>query len=200
MTLPVEGYHYHPSIEDMETVKKILEEKLDVEVGEIQRRTAFSIRDILITATSALKAKVVVELGTGGGYTANAFLSALNLTDGVLYSVDLNPDHEPVKSAIERLKNNKRFNLIPGDSVEAGQRWSRGNIDILLCDSDHSEQHVFDELVTWGRFNPKLIFIHDTLGVNDEKNPPYLACEKYANGSTRLFFNLNFRHGLGIIV
>jgi len=118
------------------------------------------------------------------------------LTDGILYSIDLYPDRDPVKSTIERLRGERRIVFIKGDSVEVGKGWDKGDIDVLLCDSNHSYRHVLNELITWG----KVIFVHDTLRPEGGTGPPYDASKEYAERNGRKFLNLDFKHGLGLIV
>lgn len=172
--------------------------------------------DIYTIATLALNAQVVVELGTGSGISAKAFLKGLKQTGGTLYSID-NLNYPQVPHAISLLSDEKQVTFIQGDSVEKGKTWDKGNIDILLCDSDHSESHVMNELETWSRFHPKITFIHDMIGpVQPEEElkfpelvrppnmkiaPPYLACKKYAKAHNKVFVALlNIFAGLGIIV
>jgi len=148
--------------------------------------------------TLAVKAKVVVELGTGVGYSTDAFLTALRLTDGILYSVDINLG-EPIKGTIERLKGETRVVFILGDSREVGKNWDKGNIDLLLCDSDHHPLHVLAELEIWGKFNPKLILIHDTLNSDGQWGHLYKIVKEYTESKGRIFYNLDIPYGLGVI-
>lgn len=161
-----------------------------------------------LIAVLSLNAKVVVELGTGMGWSTRYFLEALKITDGILYSVDLYPERDDVRPTIEAFKNESRIIFIKGDSVQVGQNWDRP-IDILLCDSDHSEQHVLNELVAWSKSNPKIIFIHDLVweirnsaGVLEPKlAPPYYACMKFAQSTNRKFIYVSKKApGLGAII
>lgn len=162
-----------------------------------------------MAAALVLKAKTVVELGTGNGCSAEAFLAVLKVTDGVLYSVDLHPDSEEVKRTLERLKGEPRFIFIQGDSVEVGRKWNRSfeslnfvsPIDILYVDSNHTSKHVLDELTVWGLLNPKVIFVHDILNEKNERWDPYFACEEYARRTSKMFFAMeHFPCGLGVFV
>lgn len=150
-----------------------------------------------ISTTMALKAKKVVELGTGQGYSGGCFAIALRLTGGKLYSVDINAKND----VYEILKDYKDIiEYIVDDSIKAGEKWDKGDIDILFCDSDHSYGRVIGELETWGRFNPKIIFIHDTLNVAKEIVDPYRAGTDYAEKHGKTFFNFPVPYGLGVII
>lgn len=158
------------------------------------------VRGVYFTTALALKAKVVVELGTGIGHSTESFLPALRLTDGRLYSVDVYP-HGPggplmVKQTIQRLRGESRVTFISGDSVEVGKGWDKGDIDVLLCDTHNTGP----ELEVWGRFNPKVIFVHDTLTANKEIGDTYHVAKAYAQRHGRVFFNLCIPFGLGVIV
>lgn len=161
---------------------------------------ARSCEDIYTSTTLALNAQVVVELGTGSGVSANAFLKGLHETGGVLYSVD-NYLYPEVKDTVKSLKEETGFNFIYGDSVEVGKAWDKGDLDILLCDSDHTESHVLNELETWLHHHPKIVFIHDLVQPDMSLAPPYYACDKYAKAHNKLFVALLKKYpGLGIIV
>ena len=159
-------------------------------------------RELPTLVTLVLKAKIVVELGTGSGWVGERVLEALEVTNGLYYTIDLHPNQEPVKSAVQKLlaKHPTRCIFIPGDSIEVGRAWDKGNIDVLICDSDHSYDRVFGELNTWAKFNPKVCFIHDTFDVNNQLGPPYHAAKDYAEKNGKLFFNYSFPHGLGVIL
>jgi len=155
--------------------------------------------NILYAATLAMRAKVVVELGTGFGHSALAFSDALKLTGGTLYTIDKDYDEGMVAYAKKYLKERDNIVMITSDSIEAANNWNKP-IDILFCDSDHSYNHVYGELVAWERFNPKIIFIHDTLSREGEKADPYFAAKDYAEKRGKKFVNLGIPLGLGIII
>lgn len=155
----------------------------------------------LMSAALVLRAKTVVELGTGTGVSADAFLAVLRVTNGLLYSVELYPENEDVKKTLDRLKDEPRFIFISSDSVEAGRSWNRGPIDVLYVDSNHSYEHVLEELMVWGALNPKVIFVHDILNPDNERAPPYFACEEYAKRTGKVFVSMeHFPCGLGVFL
>jgi len=152
-------------------------------------------------AVLALNAKHVVELGTGQGWSLRYFLDALKITDGRITSVDLRPEAPDVEPTLQRYKNESRVTFIKGDSVEVGQNWNQGPVDIVLCDSDHSKDHVLKELKVWSRYGPKIIFIHDLYLPGGDLASPYHACEEFAHLHAKKFIILVNKHpGLGAII
>ena len=150
-------------------------------------------------AVERSKAKIVVELGTGVSWFGGIFLKALEATDGVLYTIDLFPDLEPIKSTLERYRNNPRVVFIEGDSVKIGNMWDEGNIDVLLCDSDHSYKRVMAELTTWSQFKPKFLLVHDTMDIYGKVADPYHAARDFAESTSRSFVNYTYGEGLAVI-
>jgi len=136
-----------------------------------------------------MNCKVVVELGTGSGYSTRAFLNALHHTGGVLYSVDLYPEKEPIKTTLTQFKDEKQAVFITGDSIEVGRQWKNGPVDIVLCDSDHAKERVMGELDVWNQYNPKLFLIHDIIYLSPTPHlaPPYDACLEWATKNKRKF-------------
>lgn len=151
----------------------------------------------LYVATVVTKAKIIVELGTSfmEGSSTEAFAKALRITDGELYTIDIH-DYPKIKEVLKGY----RVTFITGDSIDYGRIWSKGDIDILFCDSDHAYQRVYGELVTWSKWNPKLIFIHDTLIPDGKQGDPYKAGLDFCNKIGKKFINFTYPSGLGIIV
>lgn len=166
----------------------------------------------MFVATVLLKAKIVIELGTGPGTSLEMFIKALSLTGGRVYTWDIDPkwsetfkarrrvSGEPADSLPDNYEKYVTFNV--GDSREAGLKWDKGNIDVLYCDSNHGYLHVLSELEIWGRFNPKIIFIHDTGGPGTKMilGHPLRAGMEYAEKTGKIFFNLLTHHGVAVII
>lgn len=152
----------------------------------------------------ALNAKVIVELGTGSGMSAQAFLNALRYTGGVLYSVDLYPEEHTVKETRSRFKDEKQIVFITGDSIEVGKTWDKGKVDIVLCDSDHAKDRVLGELEVWNQYQPKIFLIHDILYQSPTPHlaPPYEACVEFAQKHNRkfIYFDIPNTPSFGIII
>jgi len=195
----IKGWHLRPKRGDMEIIENLLRTHFGVE-AKIEARPVNPYKEIFIKVTKALNAKVVVELGTGHGGSCGAFVTALKETGGRLYSVDINWEQEVTKLCIQKhMSRGDPVTFIHGDSVEVGKKWSKGDIDILYCDSDHGYEHVLNELETWGRFNPKIILLHDMFYGKDIIGGPYRAAKEYAEKHGKLFVVLKFEVGLGII-
>ncbi|GAG97726.1 unnamed protein product, partial [marine sediment metagenome] len=166
----------------------------------------------LFVATVLLKAQTVIECGTGPGNSLETFIKALKLTGGKVYTWDINSKWEekfrsrkmkaedPADSLVTDYENYVIFHV--SDSIEAGHKWDKGDIDILYCDANHGYKHVTHELEAWGKFNPKIIFIHDTGGPGTKMvlGHPFRAAMEYAEKTGRNFFNLLTPQGLGVII
>lgn len=161
----------------------------------VELRFPFNHLNILYITAVALDAKTIVELGTGTGGSGEAFAKAVEITGGRVYSVDIAECLETKN----RLKEYK-ITFIGADSLECERTWDKGDIDILLCDSDHSFKRVYDELTVWSKWHPKIIFIHDTLYPDGRIAPPYNAALEFSKKVGKKFLNFNFPHGLGVIL
>lgn len=112
-------------------------------------------------------------------------MKALKQAGGQLYSIDLQL-YEWVIETTKKLKDEPVV-FIKGDSVEVGRAWDKGDIDILLCDSDHSKERVLNELEAWTKYNPKIIFIHDLFFPDGSIAPPFEAVKEFAIKTGRPF-------------
>lgn len=161
--------------------------------------------DILHDCAVAIDAKVVIDLGTFYGGSAEAFAKAMAKTGGVVNTIDIRGEDNPVgkefyiRSAKQRLADRKHLSFIKGDSVEVAKMWV-GDVDIVFCDSDHSYDHVMGELTEWGKHNPKVFFIHDTFLPPPHPGEPYKAMVDYATANEKPYFNIDTGPGLGVIV
>jgi len=151
---------------------------------------------MLYLSTIISDAKNIVEFGTGTGASTYAFSEAIKLTNGNLWSVDI----AECKTVRNKYVDNKNIIFVQSDSVEFIKNWNNGNIDILLCDSDHSYERVYRELDASIKYNPKIIFIHDTLFGDYTIAPPYNACVDFSKKHNLKFMNYDFQHGFGVII
>ena len=150
----------------------------------------------MYTTTLIVKPKVIVELGTGLGKATEMFSDALRiLGQGTIYTIDKYPENPQVVKTRERLQDRKNIVFITGDSVDVGKKWKE-QVDILYVDSDHSYNHVLNELRVWGS-KSKIIFVHDIFKF-DPSHPeehgklydPYYAMADYCRESGRKYYIL----------
>lgn len=91
---------------------------------------------VLRTLATAIDARSVVEIGTGGGVSTLWFLEGMN-PDGVITSVDDEAEHQVIaKDALTQAGiANNRFRLINGNPEEVLDRLTEGAYDIAFISS-----------------------------------------------------------------
>jgi predicted O-methyltransferase YrrM len=89
---------------------------------------------------AALAAKSVVEIGTGCG-TSGIWLLRGMRRDGVLTSVDVEPEHQRLARKVftEAGFASNRFRLISGRAAGVLPRLTDGGYDLVFCDADKHE-------------------------------------------------------------
>jgi predicted O-methyltransferase YrrM len=87
-----------------------------------------------------LSAKNVVEVGTGCGVSGVWTIRGMR-SDGVLTSVDLEPEHQRLaKQAFNEAGiAPQRVRLIPGAALDVLPRLTDGHYDLVFCDGDKEE-------------------------------------------------------------
>ena len=145
--------------------------------------------DLLYLCVRSLRPSLVVETGTGAGFSTAYILLALKKNDhGKLYSIDFFKDGEECGWIIPTdLKN--RWILMKGLS---GQLLNPllsqlGQIDIFIHDSDHSYENMINEFRTvWPYLRKGGIFLAHDVGRNDalfdfcgEVNLPWWKARTY---------------------
>lgn len=90
--------------------------------------------------TSLLDARNVVEIGTGAGISGVWMMRGMR-PDGVLTSVDLEPEHQRLaKQAFNEAGiASQRVRLIPGAALDVLPRLTDGHYDVVFCDGDKQE-------------------------------------------------------------
>jgi predicted O-methyltransferase YrrM len=90
--------------------------------------------------TAALGAKSVVEIGTGCG-TSGIWLLRGMRRDGVLTSVDVEPEHQRLARTAftDAGFASNRFRLIVGKASDVLPRLTDGGYDLVFCDADKQE-------------------------------------------------------------
>jgi len=89
---------------------------------------------------AALGARAVVEIGTGCG-TSGIWLLRGMRRDGVLTSVDVEPEHQRLarRSFTDAGFASNRFRLIHGKASDVLPRLTDGGYDLVFCDADKQE-------------------------------------------------------------
>lgn len=147
------------------------------------------------------RARKVIELGTGSGESAEAFLLALELTRGHLWTVDIRQRDE----VIDRLRKRygKRFIFYKGDSLDFVKEWDKGKVDIIFIDTSHTYEQTLRELEV---YTPLLkedgtIYLHDVLAHITYSDPQYgvmKAIETYREQNPGWEFKVFYTpYGLG---
>jgi predicted O-methyltransferase YrrM len=94
----------------------------------------------------AVQARAVVEVGTGSGVSGLALFAGMQ-PDGVLTSVDIEPEHQ--QAAREAFLAvgipTQRFRLIAGPALSVLPRLSDGGYDMVFIDADKAEYAEYVE-------------------------------------------------------
>jgi predicted O-methyltransferase YrrM len=100
----------------------------------------------LTLLASVLQARAVVEVGTGSGVSGLALFAGMQ-PDGVLTSVDIEPEHQ--QAAREAFLAvgipTQRFRLIAGPALSVLPRLSDGGYDMVFIDADKAEYTEYVE-------------------------------------------------------
>jgi predicted O-methyltransferase YrrM len=146
-----------------------------------------------------LEAKTVIELGTRGGVSTIAWLYGLELTDGRLWSVDVDPapdfEHE-------------RWTFIQGNDLDRGVLAELpSSADVVFIDTSHDYQQTVAELnvYRWKVRPGGKIVLHDTelahpFGVAARPRfPVKTAVEEFCTDNWLTWKNYPNCFGLGVI-
>jgi predicted O-methyltransferase YrrM len=89
---------------------------------------------------AALAARAVVEIGTGCGTSGIWLLRGMH-RDGVLTSVDVEPEHQRLarRAFTDAGFASNRFRLIGGKAADVLPRLTDGGYDLVFCDADKQE-------------------------------------------------------------
>lgn len=127
---------------------------------------------ILFSEVINLDAKKVIELGTGGGWSTEAFLLGLEITNGHLWTIDI----RPCEATIERLKNyGFDFTFWQGDSLNFIKTWDKGKVEIVYIDTSHTFEQTLKELNAYAPLvkDEGAILLHDILTHNTYQDSYY---------------------------
>lgn len=111
-------------------------------VSPLSRGTAA----MLTLLARAVSAKAVVEIGTGTGVSGLALFAGM-APDGILTSVDIEPEHQQVarKAFLSVGIATQRFRLISGAALSVLPRLREGAYDLVFVDGDKVEYPEYVE-------------------------------------------------------
>jgi predicted O-methyltransferase YrrM len=100
----------------------------------------------LTVLASLVRAKAVVEIGTGSGVSGLALFAGMQ-PDGILTSIDVEPEHQRVaRKAFGSVGiPSQRFRLIAGAALNVLPRLSDGAYDLVFIDADKVEYPAYVE-------------------------------------------------------
>jgi predicted O-methyltransferase YrrM len=100
----------------------------------------------LTLLAKVVQARAVVEVGTGSGVSGLALFAGMQ-PDGVLTSVDIEPEHQQAaRGAFLALGiPTQRFRLIAGPALSVLPRLSDGGYDMVFIDADKAEYAEYVE-------------------------------------------------------
>jgi predicted O-methyltransferase YrrM len=146
-----------------------------------------------------LEATKVIELGTRGGVSTVAWLYGLELTDGHLWSVDIDPAPE---------LEHPRWTFLHGNDLEPNiVRELPDDVDVVFIDTSHDYQQTLAELnvYRWKIKPGGRIVLHDTelahpFGVAQRpRYPVKTAIEEFCFENNLTWKNHVECFGLGVI-
>lgn len=114
----------------------------DLGVSPLGRGTAST----LTLLAKAVSAKAVVEIGTGTGVSGLALFAGMQ-PDGILTSVDIEPEHQQVarRAFVQVGIPTQRFRLISGAALSVLPRLRDGAYDLVFVDGDKVEYAEYVE-------------------------------------------------------
>ena len=100
----------------------------------------------LTLLAAVLQARHVVEIGTGSGVSGLALFAGMQ-PDGILTSVDIEPEHQRAarKAFLSVGVPTQRFRLIAGPALNVLPRLSDGAYDLVFIDADKVEYPAYVE-------------------------------------------------------
>jgi predicted O-methyltransferase YrrM len=127
------------------------------------------VTDVMLLLVSITRPRLVVELGTGDGFTASRLMEVLPVNSSlatVNWPKPISGD-DPLRYLI-RWYNDPRLSVIFGDTREEFRRFEDGSIDLLCIDSTHTCSCALTE---WNLYRPKMskssLVVVDDLDHND---------------------------------
>jgi predicted O-methyltransferase YrrM len=126
----------------------------------------------LTVLAKAINARAVVEVGSGAGVSGLALFAGMQ-PDGVLTSVDIEPEHQSAARQAFRSVGipSQRFRLIAGAALDVLPKLSDGAYDLVLIDADKLEYPEYVEQALRLLRHGGLLAIDNTLWHNRTADP-----------------------------
>lgn len=144
-------------------------------------------------------ARQVVELGVRSGLSTVAFLSAMEVTGGEVWSCDI--DRPAVAACVA---GHERWTFVWADDLEVVD--DAPECDVLFIDTSHAYDHTRAELDAYASKARKVILLHDTQLEAPEScgpQPPFpvrkAALEWLADNPGWAWEEFEFCYGLGVL-
>ncbi len=160
----------------------------------VQAVTAGIHSQLLVQVCRMMRAKNIVELGSGTGVGTAALADYCVSVGGHLTSVDIG---ETI--AKSKLGHRPEITFVVSDSVSYADRW-QGPVDVVYVDSDHSRRHALNELNGWLRHGPRMFLMDDTLDPNDPHGSPLEAALDFCAQHSWTWCNIPVGTGLAILL
>lgn len=126
----------------------------------------------LSVLAKAINARAVVEVGSGAGVSGLALFAGMQ-PDGILTSVDIEPEHQNAARNAYRSVGipTQRFRLIAGAALNVLPKLSDGAYDLVLVDADKLEYAEYVEQALRLLRHGGLLVIDNTLWHNRTADP-----------------------------
>lgn len=120
---------------------------------------------VLTLLARSLQARAVVEIGTGSGASGLALFAGMR-SDGVLTSVDTEPEHQQAarRSFTQVGIPSQRFRLIAGSALTVLPKLSDGAYDLVFVDADKLEYAEYVEQGLRLLRHGGVLVVNDALG------------------------------------
>jgi len=132
--------------------RKVIESMPNISKDDHYAIQYIGIWKIMFDCVNNMNAKTILEFGTRDGYSTRMFSKILDVTDGNVYTVDINPP----KNDLSEFKN---VHVITKDIKDFS--WTIP-VDILYIDDWHNGYWLYHELERFSHL-AKIVMIHDIM-------------------------------------
>lgn len=155
-------------VEPSEAAKVARTHATDMGITVLPRGTA----TLLTVLARSVQARAVVEIGTGSGASGLALFAGMR-SDGVLTSVDTEPEHQQAarRSFTQVGIPTQRFRLIAGSALTVLPKLSDGAYDLVFVDADKLEYAEYVEQGLRLLRHGGMLVVNDALGHDAVADP-----------------------------